>query len=145
MTKGKLASTHRGSRGIGSVLERVRIGVAWGVGLALVFCIYVIGLYILRGSEPFERVGSSLGKTLLAYLAGGVAGGAIVGVLFPFTRHWFGRSVVGILAAFAASLGIGMAMFGPPTGWMASHWFATSISAVFFGVLGAYLFSRPLT
>ncbi len=87
--------------------DRVIRSVVYGVTMAGFYCVYVLALYLARGNTPFERVGYSLPTLMGLYVFGGVAGGAIVGVLLPLAKWRLGASLIGALAG----LPLGFALY----------------------------------
>jgi hypothetical protein len=87
-------------------------GLAWGLGTATLFSLYVVVLALVRGTWEFEKFGVT-GTTILAtYYAAGAIGGIVVGLLRPTLHHWLGSMVVGILAGMFVYGGISRALDG---------------------------------
>lgn len=79
--------------------KNTRWGLYWGLCGAVVYSIIAVLLYLVRGSEPFSKVGTTFGMTLGAYLAGGLAAGLVLGLLRPLARWWWGAAIVGFWCA----------------------------------------------
>lgn len=73
------------------LLDSMRAGATLGFGFSLLYSIYATGLWLTRGSEPFEGVGTSLPGVLIAYFVGGRCAGGIVGAMFPLSRVGHGE------------------------------------------------------
>ena len=80
------------------MVSRVRWGARWGFKFALGLVAWAIGVFIVVGAAPFESVGASVLAVTMMYLAGGVLGGAVVGLALPWVRSRVGAYVVGVLA-----------------------------------------------
>ena len=78
-----------------------RVGVCAGVGAlgATVLSLFVLGLFLVRGSDPFRENHTSLLAVIITYYIGLSLGGAIVGLLLPFTGTRVGKAAVGSLCA----------------------------------------------
>jgi hypothetical protein len=104
-----------------SRLERVFRNVSWGasrgVVIAGMYCLWVSFLYVLRGTEPFERLGVTFGSVVATYLAIGASAGAIVGLLRPLAARGVGAYLVGLAAGFPVALGIVITSEGLPKSW----------------------------
>jgi hypothetical protein len=109
--------------------------------MALIYCVWVGGLYLLEGPEPFSRLGVSLTSVIAAYL-GGVAGGAIIGLLRPLTRGDFGAFVVGYLAAVPITAGLAICLNGWPTTWTGRRWDEFPMLVLIFGTIVGFELSR---
>jgi hypothetical protein len=101
---------------------------------------YAIVLYALRGQAPFEAIGTSLGQVIASYFAGGILGGAMVGVLWPLARHREGAIVIGIVTAFVVVAAARFASVGSFARWSSDIWVGTIIAAVLLGGLAANFF-----
>lgn len=78
-----------------------RVGVCAGVGAlgATVLSLFVLGLFLVRGSDAFRENHTSLLAVIITYYIGLSLGGAIVGLLLPFTGTRVGKAAVGSLCA----------------------------------------------
>jgi RsiW-degrading membrane proteinase PrsW (M82 family) len=121
--------------------------VLWGVKAGLFFAsfysLFVLLLYAFRGEEPSESKGVSLLAVVVTYFIGGVLGGAIVGLLRPFTRERWGAIVVGMIAALPVVLGFSFAMYGSIATWEGSTWGGTLLTTVVLGTIGALAWWEP--
>ena len=113
-------------------MNNVVWGIKRGLGIALLFCVWVSIIYAIKGTKVFEQQGVPLLTLITAYLAIGTISGAIVGGLRPFLGSAIGSYGVGLAAALPIAFGIVVAMNGFP-----SHWPASAVAfAVVFGGLG---------
>jgi hypothetical protein len=78
--------------------QRLAWGIRWGLAFAAVLGIWVAVMYPLGGAKAVNRIGVPFAALIVLYLVGGVAGGALVGVLLPIVRWGWGAIVVGVLA-----------------------------------------------
>jgi len=84
-------------------------GLWWGIRYALAYSVIGIAVAVARGGVP-----ASYGLTLLQliglYVAGGIVGGALTGLLLPLVRGQLSAALVGFVVAlpimfmFAASM-----------------------------------------
>ena len=119
-----------------SMLENLRWGVAAGLFFAALYSLYVTLLYLIRGPDPFDANETTLGQVIAVYFAGGIAGGAIVGVLRPLAKWRIGAAVVGVVAAVPVFLGIALSLEGGLSGLDRGAWEAVAFCSIFFGILG---------
>ena len=113
----------------------VRFGILMATGYTLV----AIGIYLARGSHPFEANEVTLPKLVGAYYLGGIMGGAVVGFLWPLLKWRIGATIVGILAAFPAWMGITLSTSGWFSHWTSSDWWGCVVLSLFVGGLAANL------
>jgi hypothetical protein len=92
------------------LLGDLRWGLAWGIGLAVFFSLYVAVLFFLDriGTDNPAMQAQDFGLVIAAYFAGGVFGGLIAGLLRPASRWPLGAMAMGILVAFPAYWAIGV-------------------------------------
>jgi len=69
-----------------------------GVWFGVAYSAWALVLLLLRGSEPFDRLGTTVGKAILFYLAAGVISGTIIGLLLPIGRWLAGALLIGVMA-----------------------------------------------
>ena len=83
-----------------SVRRDIVVCLGWGLLIAMGFSIWVLALYLRRGSAPFENVGTTLWAVILLYFCAAILVGPIVGLLLPLARTTrSGSALVGIVAA----------------------------------------------
>jgi hypothetical protein len=109
-----------------SLLDNLKSGTRWGLAFAAFYSAAAVLIWLVRGDVAFEAQGTSLWQVLLAYVAGGMAAGVVVGLLMPLGRTRFGAGVIGFVAAVPVMFVVGMAVSPPPT------WF-TRVPIVAFG------------
>jgi hypothetical protein len=76
-----------------------------GLSMALILSVVPLVIFVIRGSAPFDRLGTTIGSTIALYLAAGLVGGLIFGLLLPLTVFRAGASFVGMLAAVPIYIG----------------------------------------
>lgn len=123
------------SRDAGRIARDVKSGLLGGLGVSAVYCVWVLGVYALRGSAPFDRNGVTLPGVLVTYLTVGLLAGAVVGVLRPISRRPIGAYVVGFVAAFPIAAGIAVLVEGLPARWDYTMWLALLMTWVVFGAI----------
>lgn len=131
--------TTRSDRG-GDFFDNVKRGIALGLIFAALYSLYVIVLFAVAGSEPFDKHHTSVLTVVASYFAGGISAGAIVGALRPYAVSRFGASLIGIVASFFVFFGIALASKGFPSHWTEPVWEAIVVLSVFFGVVSANIF-----
>jgi hypothetical protein len=104
----------------------------WGVAVAGVYIAWVTVLYVLSRGSAFEAKDRSFPAIVLAYLFGGVLGGAIVGVLLPLVRYKIGAAFVGMIAFVPVGLGFRIVLVGF-TPWQHDDTLMISTLAVLLG------------
>lgn len=116
----------------------------WGVGLGLAFAafysLYVTAWYLIEGSQPFDRLHTSLLMVIASYAFGGVTAGAFVGVMRPYLRIRLVAILVGILAAVFVFIGVAVASDGMPWRWTRNSWLSTAICSLLLGSFAGNLF-----
>ena len=94
-------------------LRDFRNNVLKGVGLGLVvatgFTVWITFLRLTAGPAPFERLDTTYAATAALYYAGGLVGGAIVGLLWPLRRSPWGSALLGMLGVFPLYFGVALA------------------------------------
>lgn len=111
----------------------LRWGVIAGLFFACFYSLFVTGLYLLRGSAPFEANETTYGQVVLSYFGTGIVAGALVGLLRPLLRWRLGAVVVGVVAAFAVFVGISLVDQGGFSQWDAGTWRMCAVLAVLLG------------
>ena len=92
-------------------------GVSRGLGMGVVYALWVLVVQLVAGDAPFARYGVTVWQMAATYIAITVAAGGIVGFLRPLTHHPVGAYVVGVLAGLPICFGLMTAAKGPPTAW----------------------------
>lgn len=124
---------------MGASAQDVKWGLKWGAGFTVVMTLYTLGVYLIVGSEPFDRVGLRPQVVLTLYIAGSLIAGLVVGLLRKLTATREGSMLVGTLAALPVSLGMGLAYFGAPAIWSTGDWAQCVFMAILFGAGLGYL------
>lgn len=110
-------------------------GLRWGLSAAIGLCGVAVLIYLLFGSQPFERIDTTLIGTFAFYLAGGLVGGIVLGVCRPWVHTPLGAAVVGVLVAFPV-VTIGFVMVDRAGEWRAYDTIAVIVVSLIFGVAG---------
>ena len=124
----------------GSFLRNLSWGVGLGLAFAAAYSLYVAVLYLAEGSQPFDRLHTSLQKVIAIYVIGGVASGAVVGMMRPYLRLRLVAIIVGILAALVVFLGIAVASQGMPWRWTKAAWGSLVLCSLLLGSFGGNWF-----
>jgi hypothetical protein len=89
----------------------LKLGLFGGAFMGVFLSAIALAIVAIRGTGVLERLGHlSLGTVIATYLAGGLAGGAIFGLLLPLTTWRWGAVVVGTLVAAPFYFGIGFVL-----------------------------------
>jgi len=110
--------------------------------LAIIYCVWVVVLYLLGGSEPFSRLGITLTRLILTYLAVGVVAGGVIGLLRPLTQTGLGAFLVGYPAAMPITAGLMICIYGWPTIWTRRVWHEYPYLVLVFGTMVGYELDR---
>jgi hypothetical protein len=92
-----------------SLLGNLAWGVKGGVAFAIASVAWVGVLVVINGSvvlQPRHGPPVNAWLVILAYLAGGIVAGAVVGLLRPAVRWRLGAALVGMVAAVPVFAGI---------------------------------------
>jgi hypothetical protein len=123
--------------------SNVRWGVTRGLFVAVLYCLWVSAVYVIRGTEPFDRQGISYAALVTTYIVVGVLAGAIVGTLRPLARSKLGAFGIGFAAAVPISGGLAIALFGAPLKWGAGGFTVVAIYAALVGLfIGSEIWKR---
>jgi hypothetical protein len=121
------------------MLKNLRWGVLSGIAFATLTSLWVGGLAILRGSVRFETYGLTIWQIMAVYFAGGVAGGAVVGLLRPVTKYRLGAALVGLVAAVPLAFAVEIALQGSPSHWGDLEWGFIKFFACVMGPAGGLI------
>ena len=128
-----------------SLIGNLRWGVGFGLAFAAVYSLYVTMLYLVEGSQPFDRLHTSLLQMIAIYAIGGVTAGTVVGVMRPYLRARLVAILVGILAAIVVFCGVAIASHGMPWHWHRAEWGSLALSSLLLGSFGGnWFWKRPL-
>jgi len=125
---------------VGDFVGRLKQGAWYGFIFACFYGLYAVGLYILRGPEPFKHDGTTLSAALAAYFVGGIVAGGIIGALQPFSRSRIGAMFVYSMAVFFVFVSIAIAADG------IHHidWLGCIIGGIVFGIIGSFVWRNLL-
>jgi hypothetical protein len=118
----------------GPIVQDIRRGVAGGLSIAALYCLWVAGIYAVRGAAPFDRQSVTLAGVLVTYLAIGLITGALVGLLWRFTVRKPIAYLVGLAAGVPVAIGIAICVRGFPSAWTTSARVTTYVFAVVAGL-----------
>jgi len=124
--------------------DRLLWGVRWGAYYSAVLIAWVSFVWLVRGSEPFQRQGVSWFAVVLIYAIGGPVTGVIVGILLPLASSGSGAAITGIVAAIPVSV-ITIATVGGFPPWTPTHTFSAILMAVLGGAMGGWMFRAVLS
>jgi hypothetical protein len=102
--------------------ENTLWGVRRGLALACVYSAYVIVVASMQRSIWLDGYGATVYELLLIYFAGGVIGGAVIGVLRPLNSNAAGGALIGALASVPFWVGTLIPVAGMPTRWDKGDW-----------------------
>jgi hypothetical protein len=102
--------------------------------MAVVYCAFVLGMFAVRGTEPFRRVRGGLIATMLLYVFSALTAGVIVGILGRFVTRWYAAMIVGAIAALPVGLAA-TALTLPPERWARDFILVALLFAFFVGPL----------
>lgn len=111
--------------------------------MAAAYCAWVVGVYVFHGPGPFDRNNVTLMAVIVTYIGIGIFGGAVVGLMRPFTGTKIGAYAVGFVTGFLAAFGIGFLVAGSPVSWQLPEWGTIPIFGSVAGwVIGSELWKR---
>ena len=113
--------------------RNVRTCVKIGLGIGVLFSLYVVVAYAVTAGSILDGYGTTLPVVLATYLGGGIVGGAIVGALLPLGRRWYGAMLVGSIGLMPFYAMIEFAMF--PAGRRSIYMLSTLLVAATVGSL----------
>jgi hypothetical protein len=96
--------------------QRLRLGVLGGLAMGGGFTLLAVPFALVRlasGSVEVADVLVLFMRITTLYLAGGAAGGALVGICWPLRHWWLGRRILGFLAALPLMFGVRLLFWGP--------------------------------
>jgi len=128
---------------IGTRFERARSGAALGAIIATAFSLYVLGVYLLRGSGHFERLGTTFWSTVGMYYVAGLIAGPIIGLVWPLRSSRLGSGLVAGLGAFLVYTVAWMTQEGSPLNWSPRDWAGPLALGVLFFLGGTAVYRQP--
>lgn len=120
------------------VLRNLLWGIRLGLTFAAVFSAWIVILIVLNGSLTLRLRGGYTANALTviaAYLWGGMAAGAIVGLARPLGRNRVGAALIGVLAAAPVYAGMRVAVEGLAP-WRGTDTLVVAILSVVVGGFG---------
>lgn len=94
------------------MLRRVIDGVQIGLMFAAAYAVIAIVLFVLSKGAALDHSFSVLGRVIAVYVAAGIVGGAIFGLLQPIVQWAIGAAVLGTIVAIPAYVGMRIAVHG---------------------------------
>jgi hypothetical protein len=101
-----------------TLLSNLRKGIGLGLVVATGFSLIATIIWLAYGSTKPDSAGSSYGALIGMYYAGGLLGGALVGLAWPLKRYLLGSALLGVVGVFPLYLGAAFLESGR------SHWLA---------------------
>jgi hypothetical protein len=108
--------------------------------MAIGYSALALLIYLIGGSETFERNDVTLLSVLLSYWCGAIGSGLLLGLLRPLTASKISAMFVGPIIAAPAVTSLGVTINGMPWQWPAEAVATLMIVSVIFGVYGGYVF-----
>jgi len=105
-----------------------------GFGFAVVYSAWVTIVYAVRGTEAFDKLGTTLSNVILLYVSVGLLGGAFVGLMWKLCRYRFFAYLTSILVGALLAIGIGIILEGLPGKWDVGAILGTPLLALIYGV-----------
>lgn len=116
---------------------RLRWGLKWGCTAALFFAVWATFVRLSSGRGPFEELGIPYSAVVLSYIAFGVGGGLVLGLLQPFAlKSRTGAALTGGILAFLLYAGYSTIDGSPPWRWSGFMWTVHVIVSGFVGGIG---------
>ncbi|HEY9514328.1 MAG TPA: hypothetical protein VIQ74_01520 [Gemmatimonadaceae bacterium] len=116
------------------MIRNIKRCVAMGVGLAVLYSLWVLFVYAMSGPAPFEDIGLSLAAVVSFYFAMGILGGTIVGLLWPLARWRVGAFAISITVALMMALSVLVMLDGNPVDWDPRNWILVPVLTLGFGL-----------
>ena len=102
----------RNMSGGSRIVKNIVDGIKFGLMFAGAFSVIAIVLFVLSGGSALDRSLTTLARVIGAYAVGGVASGAVFGLLRPLARWAVGAAVLGIIVAVPTYAGMRFAVNG---------------------------------
>lgn len=100
------------------VNQRIRWGIEWGIGVALVYVALIAGVVVLGGSDVVARKYGVTPMTLvLLHIMMGMIGGAVLGILSPCVGSEESAAIVGFVVG-GISFGAAVPLLVPRSDWL---------------------------
>ena len=119
-----------------TVPARMRRCALWGLAVGCAYSALATGIMVL-GAVAGGHTGRLWAQLVALYLAGGLAGGAVVGLLWPVAAgSVLGEGVVGAVAIFPLIAGYLVTEHGWFPHWTSGDWAVALVSSALLGGLG---------
>jgi hypothetical protein len=92
--------------------ENITDGVKVGLMFSAAFSLIALVIFVLSGGAAFDRSSGILIRVIAAYVVGGIASGAVFGLLRPLARWAIGAAVLGVIVMAPAYAGMRFAVQG---------------------------------
>ena len=120
-----------------AVLSRMRRCALWGLALGGAYAALAAAVFVLGAGSWSGHPGRDLPLVLALYLGGGVAGGAVVGLLWPLAADSvLGEGVVGAVAIFPLIACVLVWEHGWFPAWTSREWLVAVVASALLGGLG---------
>lgn len=94
---------------------RIRRGIVFGLAAGAIHCVVAFMIYAARGYDTGMEI--FFPQLVLGYLIGGSAGGAIWGLVEPWTRNLVGAYMIGVTASLPFFITLAGLMMPAATWW----------------------------
>jgi hypothetical protein len=127
-----------------SIGSDIKWGLGWGLWLAAGFSILGSALFLLQGPVFGHASGFSFPLLIVGYVAMGLIGGLLAGVVRPLARTRIGATIIGVIIgifvySIAMIIAVGQKKFLSPPG-LAS---ALVLGTVIGGLFAHNMWTRP--
>lgn len=96
-----IRSKHKGTLGMVAILRNIVLGGMAGAGIASLYSLYALMLFVSNGSGAFADVDSTLGQVVASYYIGWTLAGSVIGAIRPILQWRVGAAVAGFVGASA--------------------------------------------
>ena len=117
-----------------SAVSNLRWGVGYGLKFGVAFSILISVLWALGGAQSVRREGMSYSLVVACYLAMGLVGGIIVGILRSWSHTRLGAIAIGLFVALEAFWIVNLALSG--LHWDTDTYIAAGFLVPFWGIGG---------
>ncbi|GAC1418077.1 MAG: hypothetical protein NVSMB53_17120 [Gemmatimonadaceae bacterium] len=123
---------------VSRVFQNVVLGARIGLGMGAIFTVWVTVVFLVSGTAPFHKQGTSYPAMVALYLVGGPVVGAIIGLFRPLIGNLLGAVFVCILASVPLAAAF-LVMFEGPPPWTPSSMGFIPFAAVVLGTMGGFV------
>ena len=124
--------------------SRLNADVRWALkgayAVAAVYCLWVLGVYVIGGDEPFTQLGVPFLSVEGFYLVAAGLAGLVIGVMRPLTRWAAGAYLVGYAAGMILSSCLAVLLSGNPMHWGIRE----LLLIIIMGIFGGSIIGREL-